>query len=330
MNSNRRPLVTTLLPGMAVLALTLAAALPALAEFPDHPIRIIVPYPPGGTSDLLARAVAPRLGERLKQTVVIENRAGAGGVIGSQAVAKSPADGYTLLLGTIATHGILPVLQKPAPYDAVKDFAPVTLVASTPNVLVASPSAPVRNLAELLALARAKPGSVNFGSTSLGGSPHMSGELLKTMAQVDIVHVPYKGGVPMLIDLMGGQIPVGFDNLPSSINHIRAGKIRALAVTTAKRWPGAPEIPTMAEAGVPGYESTAWFGLLAPANTPKPIVELLQRHVAAILRQPEVEKMLLEQGAESVGNTPDEFARLIAAELRKWTKVVAATGVKLE
>ena len=330
MKSNRRPLMSTLLPGMAVLALTLTAALPALAEFPDRAIKIIVPYPPGGTSDLLARAVAPRLGERLKQTVVIENRAGAGGVIGSQAVAKSPADGYTLLLGTIATHGILPVMQKPAPYDAVKDFAPVTLLASTPNVLVANPAAPVRNVADLLALARAKPGSVSFGSTSLGGSPHMSGELLKSMAQVDIVHVPYKGGGPMLIDLMGGQIPVGFDNLPSSINHIRAGKIRALAVTTAKRWPGAPEIPTMAEAGVPGYESSAWFGLLAPANTPKPIVELLQRHVAAILRQPEVEKLLLEQGAEAVGNTPDEFARLIAAELQKWTKVVAATGVKLE
>ena len=330
MRSNCRPLVMTLLPGMTMLALTLAAASPALAEFPDHVIRIIVPYPPGGTSDLLARAVAPRLGERLKQTVVIENRAGAGGVIGSQAVAKSPADGYTLLLGTIATHGILPILQKPAPYDAVKDFAPVTLLASTPNVLVANPSAPVRNLAELLALARAKPGSVNFGSTSLGGSPHMSGELLKTMAQVDIVHVPYKGGGPMLIDLMGGQIPFGFDNLPSSMNHIRSGKVRALAVTTAKRWPGAPEIPTMAEAGVPGYEASAWFGLLAPANTPKPIVELLQRHVAAILRQPEVEKMLLEQGAEAVGNTPDEFTRLIAAELQKWTKVVAATGVKLE
>ena len=322
--------MTTLLPGMAVLALTLATALPALAEFPDRPIKIIVPYPPGGTSDLLARVVAPRLGERLKQTVVIENRAGAGGVIGSQMVAKSPADGYTLLLGTIATHGVLPVLQKPAPYDAVKDFAPITLVASTPNVLIANPSAPMRNVAELLALARAKPGSVNFGSTSLGGSPHMSGELFKTMAQVDIVHVPYKGGSPMLIDLMGGQIPIGFDNLPSSINHIRAGKLRALAVTTAKRWPGAPEIPTMAEAGVPGYESSAWFGLLAPANTPKPIVELLQRHLAAILRQPEVEKLLFEQGAESVGNTPDEFAKIIAAELQKWTKVVAATGVKLE
>jgi tripartite-type tricarboxylate transporter receptor subunit TctC len=330
MISNFRPWLTTLRPGIAGLALTLAAALPALAEFPDRAIKIIVPYPPGGTSDLLARVVAPRLGERLKQPVVIENRAGAGGVIGSAVVAKSPADGYTLLLGTIATHGILPVLQKPPPYDTVKDFAPVTLVASTPNVLIANATAPIRNLADLLALARAKPGSVNFGSTSLGGSPHMSGELLKTMAQIDIVHVPYKGGGPMLIDLMGGQIPIGFDNLPSSMNQIRAGKIRALAVTTAKRWPGAPEIPTMAEAGVPGYESSAWFGLLAPGNTPRPVVELLQRHVAAILRLPEVEKALREQGAEPGGNTPNEFAGLIAAELQKWERVAAATGVKLE
>ncbi len=330
MTSNRRPWRAMLRAGMAALALTAAAALPALAEFPDHALKIIVPYPPGGTTDLLARAVAPRLGERLQQTVVVENRPGAGGVIGSQAVSKSPADGYTLLFGTIATHGILPVLLKPAPYDAVKDFAPVTLVANTPNVLVANPSLPVRNVADLLALARAKPGSVNFGSTSQGGSPHMSGELLKALAQVDIVHVPYKGGGPMLIDLMGGQIQVGFDNLPSSINHIRAGKIRALAVTTAKRWPGAPEIPTMAEAGVPGYEASAWFGLLAPAATPRPVVELLQRHVAAILRQPEVEKVFLEQGAEPVGNTPAEFSKVIAAELQKWSKVVSVTGAKLE
>lgn len=330
MNSTRRPLITTLLPGMAVLALTLAAALPALAEYPERTIKIIVPYPPGGTADLLARVVAPRLAERLKQTVVIENRAGAGGVIGSQVVAKSPADGYTLLLGTIATHGILPVLQKPAPYDAVKDFAPVTLVARTPNVLLANPSVSVRNVAELLTLARAKPGTINFGSTSLGGSPHMSGELLKSLAQVEIAHVPYKGGGPMLIDLMGGQIPIGFDNLPSSMNHIRAGKLRALAVTTDKRWPGAPEIPTMAEAGVLGYEVWAWFGLLAPAATPKPVVELLQRHVAAILRLPEVEKMLLEQGAEPGGNSPEEFAKMIANELQKWAKVAATTGVKLE
>jgi tripartite-type tricarboxylate transporter receptor subunit TctC len=314
----------------AALALTLTAALPALAEFPDRAIKIIVPYPPGGTTDLLARALAPRLSERLKQPVIVENRAGAGGVIGSQAVAKSPADGYTLVFGTIASHGILPVLQRPAPYDALKDFAPITLVASTPNVLVANPAAPMRNLAELLALARAKPGTVNFGSTSLGGSPHMSGELFKTMAQLDIVHVPYKGGGPMLIDVMGGQIPIGFDNLPSSMAHIRSGKIRALAVTTATRWPGAPEIPTMAEAGVPGYESSAWFGLLAPATTPRAIVDLLQRHVSTILRRPEVEKLFLEQGAEPVGNTADEFTKHIATELQKWNKVVVTTGIKLE
>ena len=315
--------------GGAALMLSLAA-LPTLAEFPDKPIKVVVPYPPGGTTDVLARAIAPRLAERLQQPVVVENRAGAGGVIGSQQVARSPADGYTLVFGTIATHGILPVLQKPQPYDALKDFAPVTLVASTPNVLVATPTLPASNLAELLAMARAKPGRINFGSTSLGGSPHMAGELMKSMAHIDIVHVPYKGGGPMLIDLMGGQIQIGFDNLPSSINHIRAGKIRALAVTTAKRWPGAPEIPTMAEAGIPGYEASAWFGLLAPAATPRPVVELLQRHVAAILRQPEVAKMFIEQGAEPVGNTPDEFARLIAAELQKWGKVAASSTIKLE
>jgi tripartite-type tricarboxylate transporter receptor subunit TctC len=315
--------------GLAALAL-LALVAPARADFPDKPIKIVVPYPPGGTTDLLARAIAPRLSERLKQPVVVENRAGAGGVIGAQAVMRSPADGYTILFGTVASHGILPVLQKPAPYDAVKDFAPITLVAYTPNVLLANPALPVKNVAEMLALAKAKPGTLNFGSTSQGGSPHMSGELLKTMAQIDIQHVPYKGGGPMLIDLIGGQIQLGFDNLPSAIAHVRSGKVRALAVTTAKRWPGAPEIPTLAESGVPGYEASAWFGLLAPAATPKPVVEMLQGHVAAILRLPEVEKQFFEQGAQPSGNTPDEFGRMIASELQKWAKVVAATGVKLE
>ena len=305
-------------------------AFPVWADFPDRPIKIVVPYPPGGTTDLLARAVAPRLAERLRQPVVIENRAGAGGVIGASAVSKSPADGYTLVFGTLATHGILPVLQKPAPYDALKDFAPITLVALTPNVLVANANVPIRSVAELLAGAKAKPGTINFGSTSTGGSPHMSGELLKAMAQIDIVHVPYKGAAPMLIDLIGGQIQVGFDNLPSSIAHIRSGKIRALAVTTSKRWSSAPDVPTMAEAGVPGYESSAWFGVLAPAATPKALTELLQRHITAILRQPDVEKLFFEQGAEPVGNTPEEFSKFIALELQKWAKVVASTGVKLD
>jgi tripartite-type tricarboxylate transporter receptor subunit TctC len=299
-------------------------------DYPDKPIRLIVPYPPGGTTDLLARVIAPRLGERLHQAIIVDNRAGAGGVIGAQAAARSAPDGYTLVFASIATHGILPVLQKPAPYDAIKDFSPITLVASTPNVLIANVQQPIKSVAELLAAAKVKPGSINFGSTSLGGSPHMSGELLKTLAHIDIVHVPYRGGAPMLIDLMGGQIQVAFDNLPSSINHIRAGEIRALAVTTSKRWPGAPDIPTMAEAGVPGYESGAWFGMLAPANTPKPIVELLQRHVAAILRLPQVEKLFLEQGAGPVGNTPEQFAQVIASEIQKWAKVAAATGVKLD
>ena len=316
-----------LVPFIAALC---CAALPALAEYPDKPVKIIVPYPPGGTTDILARIVASRLGERLKQSFVVENRGGASGAIGAQAVARSPADGYALLMGTISTHGINSALFKSLPYDAVKDFAPITIVGITPNVLSVHPSVPAKDLAELLALARAKPGGLNFGSTSQGGSPHMSGELFKTMANVNIAHIPYKGAGPMLADLVGGQIQMGFDNMPSSIGFIRSGKIRALAVTTSKRWPGAPEIPTMAESGLAGYEVSAWFGLLAPAGTPKPVVDLLFTNLSDILKQPEVVKQLFDLGAEPGGNTPEAFARHIAQDVEKWIRVVAATGVMAE
>ena len=312
---------------------TLLGATPAMAQtagYPAKPVRIVVPYPPGGTTDLLARLVASRLGEKLGQNFTVDNRAGASGAIGSQLVAKSPPDGYTLVMATISSHGINSALNKALPYDPVADFAPITVVASTPNVITVNPGLPARTLPERRSMARAKPGALSFGSTSAGGSPHMSVELLKMLAKVDMVHIPYKGGGPMLTDLIGGQIPVGVDNLPSSMPHIRAGKVRALAVTTARRWPGAPDIPTVAEAGVTGYEASAWFGLLAPAGTPRPIVDLLQRTVAEIVRRPEVAQQMLDMGAEPVANTPEAFGRQIAGEIDKWKKVVAATGVKVE
>jgi tripartite-type tricarboxylate transporter receptor subunit TctC len=315
---------------LVLLAATGWISFAAQAAYPERAIRVVVPYPPGGTTDLLIRSLAPRLSERLGQPVTIDNRAGAGGVIGSQLVAKSPADGYTLVFGSIASHGILPAIQNPAPYDPTRDFAPVSLVALTPNVLLANTNSPYRSVADVVSAAKSQPGHLNFGSTSLGGSPHMSGELLKSLAQINMVHVPYKGGAPMLVDLLGGQVPLAFDNLPSSMQHIRSGKVRALAVTTTKRWPGAPDIPTMAEAGVVGYESSAWFGLLAPGGTPRAVVDLLQRHVSEILKLSEMEKTYLELGAQPVGSTPDEFSRFIVNEMQKWKTVVHNTGVKLD
>ncbi len=305
-------------------------AVAASAQYPDKQVRIIVPYPPAGTTDILARLIATRLTERMKHPFVIENRPGAGGAIGSVAVAKSPPDGYTLLMGTVNSHGINTALLSNLPYDAIRDFYPITIVGSTPNVFAVNPSLPAKNLAEVIALARAKPGTLNFGSTSPGGSPHMSGELLKAMAQIDIIHIPYKGAGPMLIDLIGGQVQMGFDNLPSSIGHIRSGKIRAIAVTTLKRFPGAPEIPTMDESGLKGYEVSAWFGLLAPAHTPKAIVDTLYTNIAAILKSPGIDKQLLDLGAEPGGNTPEAYAKQIAADVEKWRKVVAVTGAKAE
>ena len=307
-----------------------ATAAQAQANYPSKPVRVIVPYPAGGTTDIIARIAANQLTERLKQPFIVENRAGASGAIGSQAVAQSAPDGYTLLMGTASSHGINSALQKSLPYDAVKDFAPVTVVANTPNIIIANPNVPVKNLVDLIKLAKAEHGKINFGSTSPGGSPHMSAELVKMMASIDMTHVPYKGAAPMLTDLIGGQVQIGFDNLPSSIGFVKSGKVRALAVTTAKRWPGAPDIPTVAESGVPGYEVSGWFGLLAPAGTPKDILHKLQAAIADAVRSPAVSKQLQDLGAEPVANTPEVFAQEIKDDVEKWITVVKNTGVKLE
>lgn len=306
-----------------------AVAFAQAPAYPAKPVRIVVPYPAGGTTDIIARLAAAQLSERLRQPFVVENRAGASGAIGSVSVAQAAADGYTLVMGTASSHGINSALQKNLPYDAVKDFAPVTVVASTPNIIVVHPSVPARTLGELLALAKARPGQINFGSTSPGGSPHMSAELLKMMAGVDMTHVPYKGASPMLTDLMGGQIQAGFDNLPSTIAFVRSGKLRALAVTTAQRWPGAADIPTVAES-VPGYEVSGWFGLLAPAGTPKAVLDTLQTAVSQAVRDPEVTRQLRSLGAEPVASRPEAFAQQIRADVDKWRGVVKATGVTLE
>jgi tripartite-type tricarboxylate transporter receptor subunit TctC len=312
-----------------VAAFTLVAA-PAFAAYPDKTVKIVVPYPAGGTSDILARYIAHELGTKLKQSFIVDNKSGASGAIGSQQVANSPPDGYVLLMGTISSHGINSALNSKLSYDPVRDFAPITVVGTTPNVITVNTSVPAKNLKELIDLARSKPGKLNFGSTSPGGSPHMSGELLKSMAKIDIMHVPYKGGGPMLTDLIGGQIDIGFDNLPSSMGFIESGTIRPIAVTTKTRWPGAPNIPTVAESGLSDYEVAAWFGLFAPANTPIQVVNFLHKNIKEIISTPEAIKRLREIGAEPGGNSPEDFKRQVADEVAKWKKVVVTNNLKVE
>ena len=298
--------------------------------YPTKPIRIIVPFPPGGATDILARAVGLELTKALGQPVPIENHGGAGGNIGADMVAKSAPDGYTLVMATVGTHAINMSLYSKMPYDTVKDFAPVTLVASVPNVLVVHPSVPVKTVTDLIELAKAKPGQINFASSGNGTSIHLSGELFKTMAGVSMVHVPYKGSAPAVADLLGGQVQLMFDNMPSSLPHIKAGKLRAIAVTSAKRSPALPDLPTIAEAGLPGYEASSWFGVLAPAGTPREIITRLNQTIVASLRTPAMNERLSSQGAEPVGNTPEQFASFIQAEIAKWAKVIKASGAKLD
>jgi len=318
---------------MKRLFLALLCALPLLAAadtYPSKPIRFVVPYPAGGPLDTIARLLGQKVSESVKQPVVVDNKPGAGGNIGADAVAKSPADGYTILMGAVATHAINPTLYASIPYDPVRDFIPVTQVASTPNVLVVNPSVPAASVGEFIAYARANPGKLNFGSGSTGSAGHLAGELFKTQAGVEMTHVPYKGAAPAMNDLVGGQIQLMFDNLASSLGQVKAGRVRALAVTTARRTSLAPDLPTIAESGLPGFDINTWFGIFVPANTPREVVERLHAEFTRALALPDVKERMLALGAEPVGSRPDEFAAYIRAEGEKYARLIKASGAKAD
>ncbi|HEV7392364.1 MAG TPA: tripartite tricarboxylate transporter substrate binding protein [Burkholderiales bacterium] len=314
---------------MVVLAATIASARGA-APFPAKPVRIVVPFGPGGTSDVVTRIVSPTLSELWGQQLVVDNRPGAGGNIGSELVARAPADGYTLVMATVATHGIGPSLYTKLPFHPIKDFAPISLLASTPSVVIVNPSVPVSSVRELIALARSKPGLLLFGSAGNGGSLHLSGELLNSMTGVKLLHVPYKGAAAALIDLMSGQIQIMFDTLPSAIPHIKSRKVKALAVTSASRIQALPDVPTVSESGVPGYEVTSWYGPLAPAATPRSIVQKLEADFVRTANAPEVQQRLTAAGADPIGSTAETFAAFIETELKKWGKVVRESGARID
>ena len=312
---------------------TLAAALLALATtafaqaYPHKPLKMIVPFPPAGSTDLSARAVAGKLGERLGQPVVIENKPGAGGNIGGEQAAKSAPDGYTLFVGTVGTNAINASLYSKMPYDHLKDFAPVILLSKTPNVLVVNPGLPVNSVQDVIRLAKSKPGELTFASSGVGTSIHMSGELFKAMAGLQMTHVPYKGSGPMLIDLIAGQTNMAFDNLSAALQHIKSGKLKALATTGTVRAPQLPDLPTIQEAGLAGYDSTSWNAVFVPAGTPRPIIDRLNKELDAILQSPETKKFFVEQGAESGGGSPEDLNAFVRAETAKWAKVVKEAAI---
>ncbi|NDP62593.1 tripartite tricarboxylate transporter substrate binding protein [Polaromonas sp.] len=330
--ASRRQFSLGALASAALLGAGLLAAVPAAAQaaYPNKTITIIVPFAAGGTTDILARIVAQGLTAELGQTVIVDNRAGAGGNIGGQAASRAAADGYTLFMGTVGTHAINAALYKKMPFDPVKDFAPLTRVANVPNLLVANPKQPFKTVKELIAYAKAHPGQLNFASSGNGSSIHLSGELFKSMTNIDMQHVPYKGSAPAVTDLLGNQVGIMFDNMPSAIQHVRSGKLRAIAVTTARRSPELPDVPTIAEAGVPGYEATSWFGMFAPAATPPAVISTLNAAIVKVLAKPDVKKQINDQGAEVYTETPAQFADFIQKESVKWSKVVKDSGASMD
>ena len=298
--------------------------------YPNKPVRVIVGFPPGGGVDITARVVAAALGDLWGGTALVDNRPGATGGIGTEIAAKAPADGYTLLLCNISSHAIHPARYKKLPYDHIKDFAPISLIGATPNVLVVHPSVPTNSLSEFIAHARANPGKLNYGSSGFGASPHLSIELLKMMAGINIVSVQYKGAALALADVLGGQMHAMVGNLPGPLPAIKAGKVRALGVTSAKRNARAPDVPTFAESGVPGYDVTSWHGLCAPAGVPRPILAKLNADLVKLLNGPSLRQRLGEQGVDAMSSTPADFAAHIKSETAKWTKVVRAAGLAAE
>ena len=299
------------------------------ASFPDKPIKIVVTFTTGGAPDILARLIGERLTAAWGQPVIVDNKPGAGGNLGADFVAKAPPDGYTIVVGTVGTHSINGALYSKMPYDMVKDFAPITLLATTPNMLVVNNDVPAKNLKDFIALGK-KDGKMTFASSGSGTSIHVAGELFKTMTGIDMVHVPYKGRATAIPDVLGGRVTMMFDNMPSSLSLVREGKLRALGVTSSTRSPAAPDIPTIAESGLPGFDAVSWFALFAPANTPKPIIEKLQAEVRKILKTPDISKRLADNGLEPVGGSPDELAAYQKSEITKWAKVVKDSGAKVD
>lgn len=319
-----------IIPLVAALLVAAASTLAHAQAWPSKPIRYIVPFAAGGTTDILARTIAEKLSIALGQPVIVENKPGAGGGVGAAETAKAAPDGYTIMGGTISTHAINATLYSKLPYDPVKDFIPITLIARVPNMLVINNDIPAKNVAELIALMKANPGKWSFASSGNGTSQHLSGELFKGMAGVDMQHIPYKGSPPALTDVMGGQVNMTFDNITTAWVLAKGGKLRALAVTTAQRSPIAPDVPTLAESGLPGYEIGSWQGVFAPAATPPDIVKRLNAEIVKIINMPEVQKKLLDLGAEPVANSSEDFTAFVKTEVVKWGDVVRKSGAKVD